>query len=100
MGTYQTHRWAQPPTEMLQELLWRSLRASGRYSAVNILTSGSRGDFLLEGKLSDFTEISGRPLGARLSLGLELHDMKTGAIVWTHSYAHDDPVNGKDVSAV
>jgi len=100
MGTYQVHRWAQPPTEMLQELLWRSLRASGRYSAVNVLTSGSRGDFLLEGNLYDFKEISGSTLAARVSLGLELHDMKTGAIVWTHAYAHDEPVNGKTVSEV
>jgi ABC-type uncharacterized transport system auxiliary subunit len=100
MGTYQVHRWAQPPTEMLQELLWRSLRASGRYGAVNVLTSGSRGDFLLEGNLYDFKEISGSTLAARVNLGLELHDVKTGEIVWTHSYAHDEPVNGKDVSAV
>ena len=100
MGTYQTHRWAQPPTEMMQELLWRSLRASGRYSAVNLLTSSSRGDFLLEGNLYDFKEISGSTLAARVNLELELHDMKTGAIVWTHSYTHDEPVSGKDVSAV
>ena len=66
MGTYQTHRWAQPPTEMLQELLWRSLRASGRYSAVNLLTSSSRGDFLLEGNLYDFKEISGSTFAARV----------------------------------
>ena len=100
MGTYQTHRWAQPPTEMLQELLWRSLRASGQYSAVNLLTSSSRGDFLLEGNLYDFKEISGSTFAARVDLQLELHDMKTGNTVWTHSYRHDEPVNGKDVSAV
>ena len=100
MGTYQTRRWAQPPTEMLQELLWRSLRASGRYAAVNVLTSGSRGDFLLEGNLYDFKEISGSTLGARVSLGLQLSDMKTGAILWSHAYTHDELVNGKDVSAV
>jgi ABC-type uncharacterized transport system auxiliary subunit len=100
MGTYQTHRWAQPPTEMMQELLWRSLRASGRYSAVNTLTSSSRGDFLLEGNLYDFKEIAGGTFAARVDLELELRDVKTGAIVWTHSYRHDEPVNGKDVSAV
>ena len=38
MGTYQVHRWAEPPTEMMQELLWRSLRASRRFSAVYLLT--------------------------------------------------------------
>ncbi len=81
--------------------MWRSLRASGRYSAVNeLLTSSSRGDFLLEGNLYDFKEISGSALAARVSLGLELHDMKTGAIVWTLNYAHDEPVNGKTVSDV
>ena len=100
MGTYQTHRWAQPPTEMVQELLWRSLRASGRYGSVNLLTSSSRGDFVLEGNLYDFKEISGPNLGARLNLELELHDMKTGAIVWTHACNRDEPVTGKGVPAV
>src|ERR1700722_17677889 len=31
MGTYEYQRWAQPPTEMLEELLLRDLRATGRY---------------------------------------------------------------------
>jgi ABC-type uncharacterized transport system auxiliary subunit len=100
MGTYQIHRWAQPPTQMMQQLLWRSLRASLRYSAVNLLASDSSGDFLLEGNLYDFKEVSGSKLVARVNLELELRDTKTGTIVWTHDYSHDEPVNGKDVSAV
>src|ERR1700732_4667055 len=100
MGTYQTHRWAVPPTEMMQELLWRSLRASNRYSAVYLLTSGSHGDFLLQGNLYDFKELSRSTLAARINIELELRDMRTGAIVWTHSYTHDEPVSGKEVSAV
>src|SRR5579864_2222645 len=44
MGTYQMQRWAAPPTEMLRDLLWRTLRASRRYSGVHLLTSNSRGD--------------------------------------------------------
>jgi ABC-type uncharacterized transport system auxiliary subunit len=31
---------------------------------------------------------------------LELREVKTGAIVWTHSYSRDEPVKGKDVSSV
>jgi ABC-type uncharacterized transport system auxiliary subunit len=100
MGTYQVHRWAEPPTEMIQGLLWRSLRASHRYSAVNLLASGSRGDFLLQGNLYDFKELSGGALAARVNMELELREIKTGAIVWTHSYSHDEPVKGKDVSSV
>ena len=83
MGTYQVHRWAEPPTEMLQGLLWRSLRASHRYSAVYLLSSSSHGDFLLQGNLYDFKELSGSTLAARLNMELELREVKTGAIVWT-----------------
>ncbi len=100
MGTYQVHRWSEPPTEMMQELLWRSLRGSHRYSAVYLLTSSSHGDFLLQGNLYDFKELSGSTLTARLNMELELRETRTGAIVWTHSYSHDEPVSGKDVSAV
>jgi len=100
MGTYQVHRWAAPPSEMMRELLWRSLRASRRFSAVYLLSSSSRGDFLLQGNLYDFKEVSGSTLAARVNLDLELREMKTGAIVWTHDYAHDEPVSGKDVPAV
>jgi len=100
MGTYQLHRWAEPPTEMMRELLWRSLRASHRYSAVYLLSSSSHGDFVLQGNLYDFKELSGSTLAARLDLELELRETKTGAIVWTHSYSHDEPVKGKDVSSV
>jgi ABC-type uncharacterized transport system auxiliary subunit len=100
MGTYQVHRWAEPPTEMIQELFWRSLRASHRYHAVFLLSSSSHGDFLLQGNLYDFKELSGSTLAARVNMELELRDIKTGAIVWTHNYSHDEPVKGKDVSAV
>ena len=100
MGTYQVHRWAEPPTEMIQELFWRSLRASRRYHAVFLLSSSSHGDFLLQGNLYDFKELSGSTLAARVNMELELRDIKTGAIVWTHNYSHDEPVKGKDVSAV
>ena len=100
MGTYQVHRWTEPPAEMMQELLWRTLRGSQRYSAVYLLASNSRGDYLLQGNLYDFKEISGSTLMARVNLELELRETKTGDVVWRHAYAHDEPVSGKGVPAV
>jgi ABC-type uncharacterized transport system auxiliary subunit len=100
MGTYEFQRWAQPPTEMIQEILLRQLRASGRYREVDLLRSNARGDFLLLGRLFDFKEISGNALVARLTVEWELRDMKTASTVWTHYYTHDEPVNGKEMSAV
>src|SRR5882672_661797 len=100
MGTYEFQRWAQPPTEMIQEVLLRELRTSGRYRQVDLLRSNARGDYLLFGRLFDFKEISGNALVARLAVEWELRDMKTASTVWTHYYTHDEPINRKDMSSV
>jgi ABC-type uncharacterized transport system auxiliary subunit len=100
MGTYEYERWVEPPTEMIQEVLFRSLRSSGRFRSVYPQRSSLRGDYLLRGRLYDFKEITGSPMAARLSIDVELRDTKTGNTVWTHSYNHDEPVSGKSVSAL
>ncbi len=100
MGTYEYQLWAAPPTEMLVDVLLRDLRSSGKYRAVDILRSNSHGDYILYGRLYDFKEVSGTPLLARVTCDLELRETKTGSTVWTHYYSHDEPVSGKDVSAV
>ena len=100
MGTYEYERWAEPPTEMIQEVLLRQLRASGRYRAVYAQRSTMNGDFLIRGRLYDFKEVSeGRMLG-RVTFELEMRDLKSGSTVWTHYYSHDEPVAGKDVPAI
>src|SRR5260370_27341346 len=100
MGADEYQRWAQAPTEMIEEVLFRALRSSGRYRSVYALRSSIRGDYLLHGQLYDFKEITGSSMSARLALELELRDTKTASTVWTHLYNHDEPVEGKDVSAV
>lgn len=100
MGTYEYQRWAEPPTEMLEEALLRELRASGRYRAVYAQRSNTNGDFLLRGRLYDFKEVSGSSMVARVTVEFEMRDLKSGATVWTHYYQRDEPVNGKDVLAV
>jgi ABC-type uncharacterized transport system auxiliary subunit len=100
MGTYQYHRWAEPPTEMLVDVLLRDLRDSGSYRTVDLLRSNSHGDYILYGRLYDFKEVSGPTILARVSMDLEMRETKTGTTVWTHYYSHDEPVSEKDVSAV
>ena len=100
MGTYDYHRWAVPPTEMLGDVLLRDLRASGRFREVDIERSNSRGDYVLTGHLYDFEEISASPLTARLTMDLQLREVKTGSDVWTHYYSYDEPVEGKEVNNV
>jgi len=100
LGTYEYQRWAEPPTEMIQEVLLRELRLSGRYRAVHYQRSNMQGDFALRGHLYDFKELAGGQMLARVTLELEMRDLKNGATVWTHYYTHDEPATGKDVPAV
>ncbi|PYT65976.1 MAG: hypothetical protein DMG39_27815 [Acidobacteria bacterium] len=100
MGTYEYHRWAEPPTEMIAEIMLRQLRASGHYRGVYTLRSDMQGDFLLHGRLYDFKEISGSSIVGRVTMELELRNIKAGNTVWTHFYSHDQPAEGKDVGAL
>jgi cholesterol transport system auxiliary component len=100
LGTYEYQRWAEPPSEMIQEVLLRELRASGHYRAVHVRRSNVQGDFAIRGHLYDFKEITGGSISARVTLELEMRDLKTGATVWNHYYTHDEPASGKDVPAI
>ena len=100
MGTYEYQRWAEPPSEMIGDVLLRELQESERYQHVYSLRSDSRGDYVLRGRLYDFREITGNGLAARVAFDFELRDSKSGTTVWNRSYSHDEPVDGKNVSAV
>jgi cholesterol transport system auxiliary component len=100
MGTYEYQRWAEPPSEMINDVLLRELEVSGRYQHVYSRRSSVRGDYVLRGQLYDFREISGNALTARVAFAFELRDSKTGTVVWRRYYSHDEPVDGRDVTAV
>lgn len=100
MGMYEYHRWAEPPSDMINDVLLRELQASGRYQQVYSLRSDVRGDYLLRGRLYDFREIDGNGLAVRVAFEFELCDSKTGATLWTRYYSHDETVDGKAVTAV
>lgn len=100
LGTYEYDRWAEIPTDMIQDMLLSSLRASGQYRSVERISSNVRGDYIVRGHLYSLYEVDKPALVARFSLELELFDPATHATVWSNSYTHDEPVQGKGVSNV
>ena len=100
MGTYEYQRWAEPPSEMISDVLLRKLQDSDRYEHVYTLRSDTHGDYVLRGRLYDLREIDGKEPAARVAFEFELRDSKTGATVWSRSYSHDEPVSGKNMTAV
>jgi ABC-type uncharacterized transport system auxiliary subunit len=100
MGTYEYHRWAQVPTEMMQTMIARSLRQTGRFRSVGRLRNGATGDYIVRGHLYALEEVDYPALGARFSLELDLFDPKTRKVVWSQIYSREEPVHSKNVSAI
>jgi ABC-type uncharacterized transport system auxiliary subunit len=100
IGTYEYHRWAEPPTDSIEGALVHVLRYSGLYRSVQSLRSNARGDYILRGHLHELSEITGSNLVARVDFEVELYSQKSGTVVWSQHYNQDEQVNGKDVPAV
>jgi ABC-type uncharacterized transport system auxiliary subunit len=99
LGTYEYQRWAEPPAEMIQDIIVASLRATGKFRSVSRIASALRPDYIVRGRLIALYEVD-KPMAARFSLELELFDPKSATTVWTDSYSHDEPVAGKKVADV
>jgi ABC-type uncharacterized transport system auxiliary subunit len=100
LGADYFHRWAEAPTEMLQSMLLQDLRASGQFSSVQRLGSNTKGDYVLRGHLIAFEEVDSGGVAARFSIEFELFHPKTGSVVWTFPYTHDEPASSKSMSDV
>ena len=100
LGTYEYERWASPPSDLVQDVLIKTLRSSGSYRSVSRIGSNLRGDYIVRGQLFALDEVESPGLSARFSFQLELYDPKAAATVWSAAYTHDEPVNGKKVSDV
>jgi ABC-type uncharacterized transport system auxiliary subunit len=102
LGTYEYHRWAEPPADTIEGLLVRALRSSGNYRSVQSLRSNARGDYILRGRLHELNEIGGgtSSVAARVNFEVELYSQKSGTVVWSKRYNNDESVNGTEVPAV
>jgi cholesterol transport system auxiliary component len=99
-GAYEYHRWTDRPGAMVREMLLRALRSSGKYQRVLEASSSSTGDYLVRGKLHEFDEVDHGAIETRISLHVELIDLKTNRDVWDYLAERKEPVNGKTVKEV
>lgn len=99
MGTYEYQRWEEPPVEMLQNALVRGLRSSGKFEGVYTTRADANPQYTLSGHLYEFKEVEGEHIVARLNYEVRLRDRKSGIVVWTHPYQHDEPAAQKSMSS-
>jgi ABC-type uncharacterized transport system auxiliary subunit len=100
IGTYQYHRWADPPVAMVQANLIRLLRSSGDYQSVESAGSPNADEFVVRGRLADFTEVDGPTINGLVTMEFELYDRKTAKVLWSHFYSQTEPAQSKEISQV
>ena len=100
VGTYEYHRWVETPDRVVQESLVRLLRSSGKFQSVDTPRNSIKPDYIIQGKIYEFSETDKPQVFARVSLEIELHDAKTGRTVWSRVYTNEESVNGKEMADV
>jgi ABC-type uncharacterized transport system auxiliary subunit len=100
VGGYENHRWSEPPSVVVRDGLIRLLRASGKYQSVSQAGASAGGDYLVRGKLHEFSEIDDPNLHALVSLSLEIYDRKRSRIVWQREFNREEPVTGHKIADV
>src|ERR1700756_3343879 len=79
IGTYEYSRWMEPPVQLVQAQLTRTLRESGDYQSVAMVGSDSEGQYVIKGRLHDFEEVdSATSIATLVSMEFELLDRKSG----------------------
>ena len=100
VGAYEFQRWTERPALMVRNLLIETLRASGKYRQVQEASSAAAGDYLVRGRLYEFSEIDDPGIQTRVSLLLELVDRKTALVIWSRRLNRDEPVAAKTMPEV
>jgi ABC-type uncharacterized transport system auxiliary subunit len=97
VGAYEYHRWVETPDRILQDSLVRLLRSSGKYQAVDTPRSSVKPDYIVQGKIYEFSEIDKPDIYTRVSMEIELHDGRSSRTVWSRHYSGEEKVDGKNM---
>lgn len=100
VGGYENDRWSEPPSVAMRDGLIRLLRASGRYQSVSQAGASAGGEYLVRGKLHEFSEIDDPSLHTLIALSVEIYDRKHSRIVWQREFTREEPVASRKIADV
>jgi ABC-type uncharacterized transport system auxiliary subunit len=100
VGAYEYHRWVETPDRMVQNSLVRLLRSSLKYQSVDNQRSTVRADYIVRGRIYEFAEIDKPEIHTRVSMEIELQDIKSSRTVWSRLYTNEESVGGKEIPDV
>ena len=100
MGAYEYHRWVETPDRIVQDSLVRLLRSSGRYQSVETQRNSAKADYIIQGKIYEFSEVDKPEIHTRVSMEIELREGKSDRTVWSRLYTNEELVDGKEIPDV
>jgi len=100
MGAYEYHRWVETPDRIVQDSLVRLLRSSGRYQSVETQRNSAKADYIIQGKIYEFSEVDKPEIHTRVSMEIELREGNSDRTVWSRLYTNEELVDGKEIPDV
>jgi ABC-type uncharacterized transport system auxiliary subunit len=100
MGAYEYHRWVETPDRIVQDSLVRLLRSSGRYQSVETQRNSAKPDYIIQGKIYEFSEVDKPEIHTRVSMEIELREGNSDRTVWSRLYTNEELVDGKQIPDV
>ncbi len=98
---YRYHRWHVPPTDMIQGLLLRDLRAAGLFRAVLSPEEEGAARYILTGQVEEFLQREdGETWLATLAIGMTLADIDNDRILLQKTYRLAEPLDSRRPAAL
>jgi ABC-type uncharacterized transport system auxiliary subunit len=101
IGSYEFHRWAMNPSDMITQYIADSIRSQGLFKSVALQEVGVEPAYVLKGAIERLEEVDqGSDVRAVCTISAQLLDTQTKSIVWRHTASKAVAVQKRNVAGV
>jgi ABC-type uncharacterized transport system auxiliary subunit len=101
IGSYEFHRWAMNPRDMITQSVADRLRSEALFHTVALKGTGVEPAHVLKGKIERLEEVDeGRDVRVVCTISAVLLDTQTKSIIWTHTASETVAVQDRKVAGV
>jgi ABC-type uncharacterized transport system auxiliary subunit len=101
IGSYEFHRWAMNPRDMITQSVADRIRSEALFHSVVLKGTGVEPAYVLKGNIERLEEVDeGRDVRVVCTISAELLDTQTKSIIWTHTASETVAVRDRKVAGV
>ena len=101
IGSYEFHRWAMNPRDMITQSVADRIRSEALFHSVVLKGTGVEPAYVLKGNIERLEEVDeGRDVRVVCTISAQLLDTQTKSVIWTHTESQTIAVQNRNVAGV